>query len=73
MLAFYSSPTGRLAARRMPLVLQQTIGSVLIYLPQMIKGIEDSYCSRVKCTRAEKKAFEDVAARMAAAHPSSEG
>ena len=72
MLAFYSSPTGRLAARRMPLILQQTVGSVLTYLPQMMHGIEDSYCSRVKCTRAEKKAFDDVAARMAAAHPSAE-
>ena len=73
MLAFYSSPTGQLAARRMPLVLQQTVGSVLGYLPQMMTGIEDSYCSRVKCTRAEKKAFDDVAARMAAAHPAAEG
>ena len=72
MLAFYSSPTGRLAARRMPLILQQTVGSVLTYLPQMMHGIEDSYCSRVKCTRAEKKAFDDVAARMAAAHPAAE-
>ncbi len=69
MLVFYQSPTGRLAARRMPLILQQTVGSVLTYLPKMIGGIEDSYCSRVKCTRAEKKAFDDVAARMAAAHP----
>ena len=73
MLAFYSSPTGRLAAHRLPLVLQKTVGTVLIYLPQMMKGIEDSYCSRVKCTRAEKKAFDDVAARMSAAHPSTEG
>ncbi len=72
MLAFYSSPTGRLAARRMPQILQQTVGSVLTYLPQMMTGIEDSYCSRVKCTRAEKKAFDDVAARMAAAHPPAE-
>ena len=72
MLAFYASPTGRLAARRMPLILQQTVGSVLIYLPQMMRGIEDSYCSRVKCTRAEKKAFDDVAAKMAAAHPAAE-
>ncbi|WP_174300178.1 DUF2059 domain-containing protein [Caulobacter sp. S45] len=70
MLTFYASPTGRLAARRMPLILQQTVGSVLTYLPQMMSGVEDSYCTRVKCTRAEKKAFEDVAARMAAAHPS---
>ena len=69
MLSFYQSPTGRLAARRMPLILQQTVGSVLGYLPQMMTGIEDSYCSRVKCSRAEKKAFDDVAARMAAAHP----
>ena len=72
MLAFYASPTGRLAARRMPLILQQTVGSVLGYLPQMMQGIEDSYCSRVKCSRAEKKAFEDVAAKMAAAHPAAE-
>ena len=72
MLAFYSSPTGRLAARRMPLILQQTVGAVLSYLPQMMSGIEDSYCTRVKCTRAEKKAFEDVAAKMAAAHPPAE-
>ncbi len=72
MLAFYSSPTGRLAARRMPLILQQTVGSVLSYLPQMMQGIEDSYCSRVKCARAERHAFDDVAAKMAAAHPASE-
>ena len=72
MLAFYASPTGRLASRRMPLILQQTVGSVLSYLPQMMRGIEDSYCSRVKCTRAEKKAFDDVAAKMAAAHPPAE-
>ncbi len=72
MLAFYTSPTGRLAARRMPMILQQTVGSVLGYLPQMMTGIEDSYCSRVKCTRAERHAFEDVAAKMAAAHPPAE-
>ncbi len=69
LLAFYSSPTGRLAARRIPQILQQTVASVLNYLPQMMHGIEDSYCSRVRCTRTERKAFEDVAARMAAAHP----
>jgi hypothetical protein len=69
MLSFYQSPTGQLAARRMPLILQQTVGTVLTYIPEMMKGIEDSYCSRVKCTRAERKAFDDVAARMAAAHP----
>ena len=73
LLTFYSSPTGRLAARRLPLIQQQTVGSVLLYLPQMMKGVEDSYCSRVKCTRAEKKAFDDVAAKMAAAHPPAEG
>ncbi len=72
MLAFYASPTGRLAARRMPLILQQTVGSVLGYLPQMMSGVEDSYCTRVKCTRAERKAFDDVAAKMAAAHPAAE-
>ena len=72
MLTFYSSPTGRLAARRMPMILQQTVGSVLSYLPQMMSGIEDSYCTRVKCTRAERKAFDDVAARMAAARPAAE-
>ena len=69
MLAFYASPTGRLAARRLPQIVQQTLGSVLTYLPQMMAGVQDSYCSRVKCTRAEKKAFADVAVRMAAAHP----
>ncbi len=72
MLTFYSSPTGRLAARRMPMILQQTVGSVLSYLPQMMSGIEDSYCTRVKCTRTERKAFDDVAARMAAARPAAE-
>ncbi len=72
MLTFYSSPTGRLAARRMPMILQQTVGSVLSYLPQMMSGIEDSYCTRVKCTRAERKAFDDVAARIAAARPAAE-
>jgi uncharacterized protein len=66
MLAFYSSPTGRLAAHRMPLITQQTVGSILTYLPAMMQGIQDSYCSRVKCTRAEKKAFSDVAARVTA-------
>ena len=72
MLAFYASPTGRLAARRLPLIVQQTVGGVLAYLPQMTKGVEDSYCSRVKCTRAERKAFDDVAARMAAVRPATE-
>ena len=73
MLAFYQSPTGELAARRMPLILQGTVGSVLTYIPDMMKGIEDSYCSRVKCTRAERRTFDDVAARMAAARPGAEG
>jgi uncharacterized protein len=68
MLAFYASPTGRLAARRMPLIMQQTVGGILTYLPAMMAGIEDGYCSRVKCTRAEKKAFSDVAARVEATH-----
>ena len=72
MLAFYASPTGRLAARRLPLIVQQTVGGVLTYLPAMMKGVEDSYCSRVKCTRAEHKAFADVAGRMAAVHPAAE-
>ncbi len=72
MLAFYASPTGRLAARRLPQIVQQTVGAVLGYLPQMMSGIEDSYCSRVKCTRAEKHAFDDVAAKMAAAHSPAE-
>jgi uncharacterized protein len=66
MLAFYASPTGRLAARRLPLVTQQTVGDVLTYLPAMMQGLQDSYCSRVKCTRAERKALADVAARVAA-------
>ncbi len=72
MLAFYASPTGRLAARRMPLILQQTVGSVLGYLPQMMGGVEDSYCTRLACTRAERKAFDEVVARIAAAHPAAE-
>ena len=61
------------AARRMPLIQQQTVGGILGYLPQMMAGVEDSYCSRVKCTRAEKKAFDDVSARMAAEHPAAAG
>ena len=73
MLAFYTSPTGRLAARRMPMIQSQTVGGILGYLPQMMAGVEDSYCSRVKCTRAEKKAFDDVSARMAAEHPAAAG
>ncbi len=64
MLAFYSSPTGRLAARRMPLILQQSVGSVLTYLPQMMSGVEDSYCKQVTCTRVERHAFDAVAAKM---------
>jgi hypothetical protein len=68
MAAFYTSPTGQLAGRRMPLIIQQTVGAVLTYLPAMMAGIEDSYCSRVKCTRAEKKAFSDVAARVTTMH-----
>jgi hypothetical protein len=73
LAAFYQTPTGELAARRMPAILQQTVGSVLSYIPQMMAGIEDSYCSRVKCSRSERKAFDDVAARMAAAHPAAAG
>ena len=73
MLAFYTSSTGQVAARRMPLILQQTVGSVLTYIPAMMTGIEDSYCSRVRCTRAERHAFDDVAARMAAARPAAAG
>jgi hypothetical protein len=73
ILAFYQTPTGELAARRMPLILQATVGTVLTYIPQMMTGIEDSYCSRVRCTRAERKAFDDVAARMSAAHPQPTG
>ena len=73
LLAFYTSPTGQLAARRMPLIVQQTVGSVLAYIPELMHGVEDSYCSRVRCTRAERKAFDDVAGRMAAARPAASG
>ena len=72
MLAFYASPTGQLAARRLPLIVQQAVGGMLSYLPQMMKGVEDSYCSRVRCTRAERHAFDDVASRMAAVRPATE-
>ena len=72
MLAFYASPTGQLAARRLPLIVQQAVGGMLGYLPQMMKGVEDSYCSRVKCTRAERHAFDEVAGRMAAVRQATE-
>ncbi|WP_216839313.1 DUF2059 domain-containing protein [Caulobacter sp. S45] len=69
MLAFYQSPTGRVVLLKMPAVTQQSNAAIVTYLPQVLAGIEDSYCSRVKCSSRERKGLEAVAAHLAAAHP----
>jgi hypothetical protein len=69
MLAFYQTPTGRLAARRLPLYTREAMGAVLMVAPKMMTAVQDSYCAKVRCTRAEVKAFADVANRLAAAAP----
>jgi hypothetical protein len=71
ILAFYESPTGHVLVRKMPVVTQQSIIAMGTYLPQMMAGVEDSFCSRVKCSSKERKGFEAAAARMAAARPTS--
>ena len=69
LLAFYQSPTGQVALRKLPAITRQTTTVMVAYLPQMMAGVEDSYCSRVACSSRERKALEAVAARLAAARP----
>jgi hypothetical protein len=69
MLAFYQTPTGRLAARRMPLYTREAMGAVLLFAPKMMEAVRDSYCAKVRCTRSEMKALADVGERMSAAAP----
>jgi hypothetical protein len=71
MLVFYQSPTGQVVVRKMPVIMQQSTAAMVDYLPQMMAGVEDSYCSRVTCSAKERKGLEAVAARLAAAHPAS--
>jgi hypothetical protein len=67
MLTFYQSPTGQVMVRKMPLVWRKGDTAIAMYLPQMMTGVEDSYCSRVKCSSRERKGLEGVAERLAAA------
>jgi hypothetical protein len=71
ILAFYQSPTGQVMVRKMPVVTQQSNAAIVAYLPQVMAGVEDSFCSRVTCSSKERKGLEAAAARMAAAHPAS--
>jgi hypothetical protein len=67
MLTFYQSPTGQVMLRKMPLVWRKGDTAIVLYLPQMMAGVEDSYCSRVHCSSKERKGLEAVAERLAAA------
>lgn len=67
MLSFYQSPTGQVMLRKMPLVWRKGDTAIVTYLPQMMAGVEDSYCSRVKCSSRERKGLEAVADRLVAA------
>ena len=71
MLAFYQSPTGQVVVRKMPVVTQQATSAMVTYLPQMMAGVEDSFCSRVTCSSKERKGLEAAASRMAAARSGS--
>ncbi len=69
ILTFYQSPSGQVMLRKMPLVWRKGDSAIAIYLPEMMTGVEDSYCSRVKCSAKERKGLEAVAARLAAIQP----
>jgi uncharacterized protein len=69
ILAFYESPTGQVALRRLPAIQRQSTSVMVQYLPQMMAGVEDSFCSRVRCSAKEHKALQAVATRLEAAHP----
>ena len=69
MLAFYQTPTGALAARRMPLYTREAMGAVLLVAPKMMEAVRASYCAKVRCSRAETKAFIDVANHLTAVAP----
>jgi hypothetical protein len=71
ILDFYQSPTGQVMLRKMPAIARQSNSAIVTYLPQMMAGVEDSFCSRVTCSSKERKGLEAAAARMAAAHPAS--
>ncbi len=69
VLAFYTSPTGRVMISKMPLVMQQTSATMIAELPEMVHQMELRYCAKVTCTIAEQQAFAAVSAQVKAHAP----
>jgi hypothetical protein len=69
MAAFYSTPTGHAVILKMPLISSSATRVMVEHLPEMMSGVKDSFCSRVKCSSRERKALDGVAGRLAAARP----
>jgi len=69
VLAFYTSPTGRVMISKMPLVMQQTSATLFAQLPEMVHQMEVRYCAKVTCTTSEQQAFAALSAQMRARAP----
>jgi len=69
VLAFYTSPTGRVMISKMPLVMQQTSATMIAEMPEMVHQMELRYCAKVTCTTAEQQAFAAISAQVKAHAP----
>jgi hypothetical protein len=69
VLAFYTSPTGRIMINKMPLVMQQTSATMVAQMPEMVHQMELRYCAKVTCTTSEQQAFAAISAQIKARTP----
>jgi hypothetical protein len=69
ILAFYTSPTGRVMIHKMPQIMQQSTATMVKALPEMMHQMEVRYCTKVTCTESEHQAFAAIAAQMKARAP----
>jgi hypothetical protein len=69
ILAFYTSPTGKVVISKMPQIMQQTTATLVAEMPEMVRQMQLRYCAKVTCTASEQQAFAAMSAKMTAHAP----
>jgi hypothetical protein len=69
ILAFDTSPTGRVMISKMPLIMQQSSATMFAEMPEMVRQMQLRYCAKVTCTASEQQAFAAIIAQVKAHAP----
>ncbi len=60
ILAFATTPTGKVLLERMPWIVNQSLDAEMFQMHEIIRDVEDVYCTTVTCTPSERAFFANV-------------